>query len=123
MNKVKIIYADPSMPNYKDYIMSSSAIPFMMPVELIGQHKYLDGGLIDSAPIGEAIKMGAEKIIVFANHPKKVAYRSINHNNPLVLADRLMEIIVNNTLKGDLEEAFLINELIKDGVKCETNRK
>lgn len=114
----KIIYVSPSHPNYIQYMMASSAIPFMMPVEKIGQLKFLDGGLIDSAPIGQAIKMGAKKIIVFANHPEKVGHRTINHNNPLELADRLMSIIVNNTLNNDLMEAELINQLLINDIKC-----
>jgi predicted acylesterase/phospholipase RssA len=114
----KIIYTNPQMANYNKYVLASSSIPFMMPVEEIGQLKFIDGGLVDSAPIGQAIKMGATKLIVFANHPEKVGHRTINHNNPLVYADRLMEIIVNNTLNNDIMEAQLINELLKDGVKC-----
>jgi NTE family protein len=114
----KILYTNLGMSNYNQYILSSSAIPFMMPVEEIGTLKFIDGGLIDSAPLGKAIKMGATKLIVIANHPKKVGHRAINHNNPLVYADRLMEIIVNNTLNNDIMEAELINELIKNGVKC-----
>jgi len=113
----KIIYTNPHMNNYIQYMMASSSIPFMMPVEEIGQLKFTDGGLIDSAPLGQAIKMGATKLIVIANHPEKVGYRAINHNNPLVFADRLMEIIVNNTLNNDIMEAQLINELLKEGVK------
>jgi len=114
----KILYTEPSMSNYNQFVLASSSIPFMMPIEQIGQLKYTDGGLIDSAPIGQAIKMGATEIIVFANHPEKVGHRAINHNNPLAFADRLMEIIVSNTLNNDIMEAQLINELLRDGVKC-----
>jgi len=114
----KIFYTNLGMSNYNQYILSSSAIPFMMPVEEIGSLKYVDGGLVDSAPLGKAIKMGATRLVVFANHPIKVGYRAINHHNPLVYADRLMEIIVNNTLNNDIMEAKLINELIKNDVKC-----
>ena len=118
----KILYTEPSMSNYNQFVLASSSIPFMMPIEQIGQLKYTDGGLIDSAPIGQAIKMGATEIIVFANHPEKVGHRAINHNNPLAFADRLMEIIVNNTLNNDIMEAQLINELLSDGVKCERTK-
>jgi len=122
LDEGKIIYTNPSMANLNQYILASSSIPFMMPVEQIGQLKFIDGGLIDSAPIAQAIKMGATKIIVFANHPEKVGHRAINHNNPIEYADRLMEIIVNNTLNNDLMEAQLINELLTDGVRCERTK-
>ena len=114
----KIIYVNPTFDNYNQYVIASTVIPFMMPIEKIGMQNFIDGGLIDSAPIGQAIKMGADKIIVFGNHPEKVGYREINIHNPLEYAERIMEIIVNNTLNNDIMEAQLINELIKDKVKC-----
>lgn len=114
----KIIYVDPSIQNYHQYIIASTVIPFMMPVEKIGMQNFIDGGLIDSAPIGQAIKMGATKIIVFANHPEKIGYRDINIHNPLVYADRITEIIVNNTINDDIVEAQLINELLSNNVVC-----
>jgi len=114
----KIIYTDVWMSNYNKYVLASSVIPFMMPVEEIGTSKFVDGGLVDSAPIGKAIKMGATKIIVFANHPEKVGYRQVNHYNLTEYADRMMSVIVNNTLNNDITEAQLINELLKDKVQC-----
>jgi len=114
----KILYTNTDMQNYLQYILASTVIPFMMPVEEIGSLKFVDGGLVDSAPVGQAIKMGATKVIVIANHPERVGHRAINHNNPMEYADRLMEIIVNNTLNNDLMEAQLINEMLKKDIKC-----
>jgi NTE family protein len=47
-----------------DAILASSAIPGVLPpVELDGEH-YLDGGLVDSIPLGRAVQLGAHTVYV-----------------------------------------------------------
>lgn len=114
----KLKYIRPSNINYKKYMLASSSIPFLMPLEKINSTYLTDGGLIDSAPIGRAIKMGAKKVIVFANHPEEVGVKDVNINNPIVFAERIMDIVVNNTLNNDIEQALLINELLSKNISC-----
>ena len=45
-------------------IMASSAVPGLVPpVEIDGEH-FLDGGLVDSIPLGRAVELGAREIYV-----------------------------------------------------------
>lgn len=111
----KIFYAKPEYPDFLDYVLASSAIPFMMPVSMIGNQPFLDGGLRDSAPLTVAIKSGADEIICLANHPEDTAAAEINTGNIMELADRTMEIIVNNALNDDIKEVQLYNGLINSG--------
>lgn len=47
-----------------DAVLASAAVPGMLPaVELDGEH-FLDGGLVDSIPVGRAIGLGAQTIYV-----------------------------------------------------------
>lgn len=47
-----------------DAILASSAVPGLFPpVELGGEH-FLDGGLVNSVPVGRAVELGAETIYV-----------------------------------------------------------
>jgi len=47
-----------------DAVLASSAVPGLLPaVELDGEH-YLDGGLVDSIPVGRAIRLGARRVYV-----------------------------------------------------------
>lgn len=116
LNSANIVYAQAYMTNFVDYILASKAIPFAMPVQKIGLQTYVDGGLIDSAPIGQAIKKEATEIIVVGTNPENLGGAEINSGNPIEFADRLVEIIVNNTLNNDIKVAQLTNELCpKDG--------
>jgi NTE family protein len=45
-------------------VLASSAVPGLLPpVEVDGEH-YLDGGLVDSVPVGRAVELGARRIFV-----------------------------------------------------------
>ncbi len=47
-----------------DAVLASSAVPGLLPaVELDGEH-YLDGGLVDSIPVGRAVRLGAKTVYV-----------------------------------------------------------
>jgi NTE family protein len=47
-----------------DAVLASSAVPALFPpIEIGGEHFY-DGGLVDSVPLGRAIRLGAEVIYV-----------------------------------------------------------
>jgi len=47
-----------------DAVLASSAVPGLLPpVEIAGRH-YLDGGLVDSIPVGRALELGATTVYV-----------------------------------------------------------
>jgi NTE family protein len=47
-----------------DAVLASCAVPGLLPpVEIDGEH-YLDGGLVDSLPLGRAVRLGARRIFV-----------------------------------------------------------
>jgi len=45
-------------------VLASSAVPGLLPPMRIGTEHYLDGGLVDSIPLGRAIERGARTIFV-----------------------------------------------------------
>jgi NTE family protein len=47
-----------------DAVLASSAVPGLLPpMEIDGEH-YVDGGIVNSIPIGEAVRLGARLIFV-----------------------------------------------------------
>ena len=47
-----------------DAVLASCAVPGLLPpVEIDGDH-YLDGGLVDSVPLGRAVQLGARRVFV-----------------------------------------------------------
>jgi len=47
-----------------DAVLASAAVPGLLPaVDVDGQH-YMDGGLVDSIPLGRAVELGARRVFV-----------------------------------------------------------
>jgi NTE family protein len=47
-----------------DAVLASSAVPGLLPPALIDGRHYLDGGLVNSIPLGQAIRLGAKRVFV-----------------------------------------------------------
>ena len=47
-----------------DAIMASAAVPGLLPPAEVGGEHYLDGGIVNSIPLGRAITLGADRIFV-----------------------------------------------------------
>jgi NTE family protein len=45
-------------------VLASCAVPGLLPPVRIGDEHYLDGGLVNSIPVGRAIELGAERVFV-----------------------------------------------------------
>lgn len=98
-------YVDPSIENFQEYLMASSAVPILMPViEINGEKRksYLDGGLRDVAPLQKAIQDGATEVVVIACHTEMIEGGEFDSGDLLALVDRVMDIAVNEILNADL---------------------
>lgn len=47
-----------------DAVLASSAVPGLLPPALVGGEHYLDGGIVNSIPVGRAVELGAGTIFV-----------------------------------------------------------
>jgi len=47
-----------------DAVLASCAVPGLLPPVRIGDEHYLDGGLVNSIPVGRAIELGADQVFV-----------------------------------------------------------
>lgn len=106
-------YASNFTPSILDYVIASTALPFIMPIsEVQGKHFY-DGGIRDSAPLKPAIDAGADEIIIIACSPVETQFKNVDTGNVIDLLDRIIGIIGNETLKNDLETLQCINKEVK----------
>ncbi len=117
----EIVYAHRGFPNLLEYIIASTAIPIMMPIFMIGNRPYYDGGMRDIAPLKQAIDAGATEIICIACQPLKTGGADFNRGNILHLVDRVVTIMTNEILRNDLEYARFLNEYCpRDGTPPES---
>jgi NTE family protein len=47
-----------------DAIMASAAVPGLLPPMKIGDEHFLDGGIVNSIPLGRAVELGADRVFV-----------------------------------------------------------
>ena len=47
-----------------DAVLASAAVPGLLPAVRVGGHDYLDGGLVNSIPLGRAVELGATRVFV-----------------------------------------------------------
>lgn len=109
----EIKYVGPKDSNFLDYVVASTAIPVTMPVKVINNLPYLDGGLRDVAPFSQAIKNGAEEIIGICCQSKDLDGFSYNYKDLVKLIDRLMDIMTNETINNDIKLIEKINRLLE----------
>jgi NTE family protein len=123
IDKGKILYKKNNSKKFLDYVIASTRIPFVMPLSKIDNTYFYDGGLIDNAGIGEAIKLGASKIYVLATHPSKITKSVKNKKNLFELIPQVMEIVVANTLDNDIKLTNLYNCFNKTQLKALKKKK
>lgn len=113
LNSGSILYAEPHFTHFMDYVLGSSAIPFIMPTQRVDGQSYVDGGVIDSAPLDEAVKSQNKVVLCIGCHPKEASGVELNTGDVVQLADRLMDLISANNLNNDIDKARLYNELLE----------
>jgi len=110
----EILYVEPTEPNFLDYVVASTAIPIMMPVKLINNIPFLDGGLRDVAPFGKAINEGADEIVGVCCQSEKLDNVPYNYRDLIVLVDKVMDIVVTEIVNNDIKMINKINALIDE---------
>ena len=47
-----------------DAVVASAAVPGLLPPAKIGDEHFLDGGIVNSIPLGRAVQLGATRVFV-----------------------------------------------------------
>jgi len=93
--------------DYGDYMLASATVPpFMEPIEKEGYH-FADGGIVEHAPIQEAINRGATEIdvIILRTEVQELAPEMIR--NPFHYIFRTVEIMMTEIGRDDVRLANL----------------
>lgn len=104
--------ADIRFPKLVDYIISSSAIPVVMPTQFINGAALVDGGIRDIAPLKHALKAGATEIVVIACQAAKLQAEDFRPGSLFSLMDRVVEIMTDEILQNDLQYCQKVNKYL-----------
>lgn len=109
-----INYVTPDDPDFLSYVVASTAIPITMPVQVIKGIPYVDGGLRDVAPFGRAINNGADEIIGVCCQSENLDGHTYNYKNLIKYVERLMDIMVNETINNDIRLVEKFNKILTE---------
>ena len=103
-------YINQNNPDILKYVIASSAIPIVMPISKINGNSFCDGGVRDSAPLRSAIDAGAEEITIISCAPLDMIYKDIDTGNILDVTERVLSIVMNESLINDINNVKRVNE-------------
>jgi predicted acylesterase/phospholipase RssA len=97
-----------------DPILASASFPVAFPPVSVGTGWMTDGGIVDMAPLGAAIKAGATDItVLLTRDPLGVTYKSHTQmKNAFEVAFRVIDIMTETVLQGDLRLCEMTNALV-----------
>ena len=107
-----------SDPNIKDFVLASTAIPWIFPPVSVRGERYIDGGTRNIAPLGDAFD-GLASVDAQDTRPKRMFVvlstpRDLPHvqgeRDLLDLLERSVDIMMAGVTQHDLEHARQINE-------------
>lgn len=110
----KITYAKPGI-NEKiiDFIIASTAIPLVMPLSIIEENAYLDGGIREVAPLGKAIDDGAQEIVCIVCQPREMEKKTLKTGKLIELSNQIMDIVTDELVNNDIKWLEKINTHIE----------
>ena len=97
----------------KDWILASTAIPaFFEPVEKLGE-QFVDGGVRDVTPLGGVIDERPDACLVILASPLKMKPTAKPFPNLVKIGMRAIDVMSDEVLRNDLEEARWVNGLLR----------
>jgi NTE family protein len=98
-----------------DHVMGSAALPLLFPAVQIGNGWYGDGGIRLVAPLGPAVHLGADRLLVLSSHNVSPgsAKSLAGPPSPAVVMGALYDAIFLDQLDHDVLQMERINHLIR----------
>jgi NTE family protein len=113
-----LVYKDSTEPKLVEYIIASAAEPVAMPLQVIDDQPYYDGGLRDIAPLKQAVELGATRVIcaLCQTVGVKPVEPHFNRGDAFHLVSRVVAVTSNEIVRNDIETFLEINrQLLLDG--------
>jgi predicted acylesterase/phospholipase RssA len=102
--------------NYSKYLLASASIPAIFPAVKIDGDVWVDGGLVEVAPVDRCIRLHADRIIVVSCYPEESGVVDFNESNPWELADRIMAVATNTILRNNIRQIESVNKRVLEAV-------
>ncbi len=109
-----------------DHIMATAALPLVFPAVRIGGNYHGDGGIRLSAPLGPAIRLGADRILAVSTRYRSTTEEAraelvSGYPPPAQVAGNLMNAIFLDAFDRDARNLERINRLLEDCPQNQTD--
>ncbi|GEM_PF-2683862 len=100
----------PEEDGFLDAVIASTSIPFYFKMRQIGNNRYFDGGLTTAVAVDDALKLGAEKIVLILASPRCLPREMSPIVSAHLMGERTIEIMLHQlretrlSLHGKMEE-------------------
>lgn len=107
----EFVSASVAMPHFFKYVVGSAMSPIIMPLQVVDEKEVVlvDGGVRNIAPLSQAIKDRAGRVVCIACQPQRLSPASLDRKSLFAVVERLMDIVSNELINEDLEWAGYIN--------------
>lgn len=128
---VTFVQGDPELQNWKkirrrsektlietQHVMASSSIPFLFPSTQVGERHFGDGCVRNLAPLGPALYMGADQLLVIGVRMSgEISQEDVQFPLKTPSISRVVSVILNSILldgiETDVERLQRINEFLR----------
>lgn len=105
-------------------ILGSASEPVFMTLPELRGEQWADGGLREIAPLGVALKAGAERVFVILHSAHEGFDKSTEHyTNLLSIGKRTLDLMLDEIVTNDVKQAELYNHAIDCGAKFEGKKR
>ncbi len=98
-------------PDFLDAVWESATMPIIW--ESIGREAYVDGGLRNVTPLGDALDYSPKEIVVVVLSPEEIEPAPYPNDIIDTAKRSLTDITINEILKNDVDDFVRINNLVK----------
>ena len=97
-----------------DHVMASTALPLLFPAVFFGGEWYGDGGMLLTAPLSPAVRLGADRILAVSTRFRSPppAYDPEGHPPPARIAGALLNALFLDQFDADALRLERINDLL-----------
>lgn len=100
-----------------NHLLASTALPILFPARRIGHEYFGDGGMRQTAPLGPALNLGADRMIIIGTRDE-VQDPEPNEDQPYPglgdIGGYLLDIIFMDRMAADLDRLERTNRLLED---------
>jgi NTE family protein len=103
----------PSSPRFEELVFASTSIPIIWPPREIGGESFVDGGLRNITPLADVIDHDPDRIVIITTEPRDKPPASMRPANIIDVAQRSLDILLDETFDNDIRSFLRINRLVE----------